>query len=98
MKLAASFPIRKELIFGFSLMAIILLGIVIAMPAPWHWTSGHYGLFMLAMIVVTIISILAAIAVPAYNNYVLRGQLAEALSGLAAQRARMEQFYQALRT
>ena len=53
---------------------------------------------MEVMIVVAIISILAAIAVPAYNNYVLRGQLVEAFSELSAQRVRMEQFYQDMRT
>jgi len=50
------------------------------------------------MIVVGIVSILAAIAVPAYNDYVLRGQLTEAYAGLAAQRVRMEQYYQDMRT
>jgi len=50
------------------------------------------------MIVVAIISILAAVAVPAYNDYVLRGQLTEAYSALAAQRVRMEQYYQDMRT
>ena len=46
--------IRKELIFGFSLMAMIILASAIALPAPWKWTTGHYGLFMLSMVVVTI--------------------------------------------
>ena len=46
--------IRKELIFGFSLMAMIILASAIALPAPWRWTTGHYGLFMLSMVVVTI--------------------------------------------
>jgi TRAP-type mannitol/chloroaromatic compound transport system permease large subunit len=46
--------IRKELIFGFTLMAVIILATAIALPAPWKWANGHYGLFMLAMVVVTI--------------------------------------------
>jgi len=46
--------IRKELIFGFTLMALIVLATAIFMPAPWRWTNGHYGLFMLSMVVVTI--------------------------------------------
>ena len=50
------------------------------------------------MIVVAIVSILAAVAVPAYNDYVLRGQLTEAFSTLASQRVRMEQYYQDMRT
>jgi type IV pilus assembly protein PilE len=50
------------------------------------------------MITVAIIGILAAIAIPAYNDYVLRGQLSEAYAQLAAQRVRMEQYYQDMRT
>jgi tripartite ATP-independent transporter DctM subunit len=46
--------IRKELIFGFALMAILILASAIALPAPWKWASGHYGLFMLSMVVVAI--------------------------------------------
>jgi TRAP-type mannitol/chloroaromatic compound transport system permease large subunit len=50
----AGIYIRKELIFGFSLMALIIVGAAIALPFPWNWRQGHYGLFMLAMVVVTI--------------------------------------------
>jgi len=46
------------------------------------------------MIAVAIIAILAAIALPAYNDYVLRGKITEAFTGLADFRVRMEQFYQ----
>lgn len=45
---------RKELWFGFTLMAMILIGTVIILPAPWNMTSGHLGLLMLALVVVTI--------------------------------------------
>jgi TRAP-type mannitol/chloroaromatic compound transport system permease large subunit len=45
--------LRKELWFGFSLMAIILITILIF--TPWtHLTNGHLGLIMLALIVVAI--------------------------------------------
>ena len=45
--------IRKELWFGFSLMAIILASIVVL--TPWtNMTNGHLGLVMLALIVVAI--------------------------------------------
>jgi TRAP-type mannitol/chloroaromatic compound transport system permease large subunit len=45
--------IRKELWFGFSLMAIILVTILVM--TPWtHLTNGHLGLIMLALIVVAI--------------------------------------------
>lgn len=46
------------------------------------------------MIVVAIIGILAAVAVPAYNDYVRRGQLPEAFNALSDYRARMEQYFQ----
>lgn len=45
------------------------------------------------MIVVAVIGILAAIAVPAYNDYVRRGQLPEAFNELSSYRAKMEQYY-----
>ncbi|MDD5329513.1 MAG: type IV pilin protein [Sulfuricella sp.] len=50
------------------------------------------------MIVVAIIGILAAIALPSYNEYVLRGKLTEAFSELAAMRVKLEQHYQDNRT
>jgi len=46
------------------------------------------------MIVVAIIGILAAVAIPAYNDYVRRGQVAEAFSFLSDYRTKMEQYYQ----
>jgi len=46
------------------------------------------------MITVAIIAILAAVALPAYNDYVQRAKLTEAFTGLADFRVRMEQFYQ----
>ncbi|MGL6078497.1 TRAP transporter large permease subunit [Methyloversatilis discipulorum] len=45
---------RKELRFGFGLMAIIITATAILMPAPSEWTSGHLGLLMLALVVVAI--------------------------------------------
>ncbi len=46
--------IRKELWFGFILMALILLGIAIVLLRAETITTGHYGLLMLALIVVAI--------------------------------------------
>jgi type IV pilus assembly protein PilE len=46
------------------------------------------------MITVAIIAILAAIALPAYNDYVQRAKLTEAMNGLSETRVRLEQFYQ----
>jgi type IV pilus assembly protein PilE len=46
------------------------------------------------MITVAIIAILAAIALPNYTQYVVRGKIAEATSELSQWRNRMERFYQ----
>lgn len=50
------------------------------------------------MITVAIIGILAAVAVPAYQDYVQRGKLQEATTTLSDLRVKMEQFYQDNRT
>lgn len=50
------------------------------------------------MITVAIIGILSAIALPAYNDYVLRGKLTEAFSELATMRVKLEQHFQDNRT
>lgn len=46
------------------------------------------------MIVIAIISILAAIAIPNYNDYVRRAKLTEAQASLSDLRVKMEQFFQ----
>ncbi|HET7331727.1 type IV pilin protein [Dyella sp.] len=50
------------------------------------------------MIVVAIIAILAAIAVPIYSDYITRGKLTEAQNNLSALRVQMEQYFQDNRT
>lgn len=50
------------------------------------------------MITVAIVAILAAIALPAYNQYIVRGKLAEAYSTLLATRVQAEQWFQDNRT
>ena len=46
------------------------------------------------MIVVAIVAILAAIALPAYQDYVRRGNIPEATSELASRRVALEQWFQ----
>jgi type IV pilus assembly protein PilE len=48
--------------------------------------------------VVTIIGILSAVGIPAYNDYVTRTKTAEATSALSDGRIKMEQFFQDNRT
>jgi type IV pilus assembly protein PilE len=50
------------------------------------------------MVTIVIIGILATVAIPNYRDYVTRGRIPEATSGLADIRVRMEQFYQDNRT
>jgi type IV pilus assembly protein PilE len=50
------------------------------------------------MVVVVIISILAAVALPAYTDYITRSKIQEATSTLLSQRVKMEQFFQDQRT
>jgi type IV pilus assembly protein PilE len=46
------------------------------------------------MIVVAIVGILAAVALPAYTDYIRRGQVSGASSALADYRIKMEQYFQ----
>lgn len=46
------------------------------------------------MVVVAIIAILAAIAVPSYRDYILRGQLVDATTNLTTMRSDMERYFQ----
>jgi type IV pilus assembly protein PilE len=50
------------------------------------------------MIVVAIVGILSAVALPAYSNYVIRGKIPDATGGLSVKRVQMEQFFQDNRT
>ena len=50
------------------------------------------------MITVAIIGILAAVAMPSYQAYVIRGNIPEATSGLSDLRLRIEQFFADNRT
>ncbi len=50
------------------------------------------------MVAMAIVAILAAVALPSYRNYTLRGKIPEATSNLGAKRVKMEQFFQDNRT
>ncbi len=50
------------------------------------------------MIAVVVVAILAMIAYPSYQDYIVRSQLAEARTALADMRVRMEQYFQDNRT
>jgi TRAP-type mannitol/chloroaromatic compound transport system permease large subunit len=46
--------VKKEIWFGLIIMAMVVIGVFILMPAPSQMTNGHLGLLMLALIVVAI--------------------------------------------
>lgn len=46
------------------------------------------------MVTLAIVSILAAIALPSYSDYVTRGKIPDATSSLASKRVQMEQYFQ----
>lgn len=46
------------------------------------------------MIVVAIIGIIASIALPSYQDYIAKGKITEATSGLSDLRVKLEQYYQ----
>lgn len=54
--------------------------------------QAGFGLLEL-MIVVAIITVLAAIAIPSYGDYVRRGRVAEITSALSDTRVKLEQFF-----
>lgn len=55
----------------------------------------HRGFTLIeVMIVVVIVAILASVALPAYNDYILRARLSEAFSALSDARVKLEQSFQ----
>jgi type IV pilus assembly protein PilE len=59
-----------------------------------HFDSRARGFTLIeVMIVVAIVGILAAVALPLYNDYVRRARIVDATSALADARTRMERHY-----
>ena len=66
-----------------------------ASSACTHGTALARGFTLIElMIAIAIITILAAVALPSYSDYVRRGQMAGAFETLGTYRMRLEQFYQ----
>lgn len=61
----------------------------------YHRAARSFGFTLIElMIVVAVISILAAIAIPNYNDYIIRSKITEAVGTLSDLRVRMEQYFQ----
>jgi type IV pilus assembly protein PilE len=60
---------------------------------PKSRTSAGFTLIEV-MIVLAIVALLAAVAIPNYRDYVTRGKLVEAFGGLSDARVKMEQYFQ----
>jgi type IV pilus assembly protein PilE len=55
---------------------------------------GDQGFTLLeVMITVAIVAVVAAVALPSYNDYVTRGRIVEATSSLSDMRTRLEQYF-----
>ncbi|KQV54625.1 hypothetical protein ASE26_01185 [Duganella sp. Root198D2] len=50
------------------------------------------------MVTVAIVAILAAVALPMYKDYIIRGHIPQATNGLSDMRIKLEQFFQDNRT
>jgi len=67
-------------------------------PQRHHPIRDHGFTLIELMITVAIVGILAAIALPSYNQYLIRAKITEATATLAGHRVKMEQYFQDNRT
>jgi type IV pilus assembly protein PilE len=81
--------------FGMKDLILVRQGLSVCRPAARVGKCRNLGFSLIElMIVIVVISILSAIAVPNYQAYVRRSQIVEATSMLMTYRTALEQYYQ----
>ncbi|MGE5649003.1 MAG: type IV pilin protein, partial [Bacillota bacterium] len=58
-----------------------------------HHRKSGFTLIEL-MVTVAVVAIIAAVAMPSYRDYVIRGKIPQATNNLSTLRAQLEQYYQ----
>jgi type IV pilus assembly protein PilE len=77
------------------MIELIEISNIFSIPQRRNRMQPNRGFTLIeVLIVVAIVAILAAVALPAYSDHVIRGKMTEATSTLGGLRVNLEQYYQ----